>query len=213
MKVLLSTLPALAAVSLIGAACSSSTPSSSSPSSPGTSAVNSPQTSSSPSLASELLSISDLPAGWAVDNSPNSGGGISGCQQYSAIRSKALTKAETQFDQSGGVPYLAEELGTFADAATDFTAGTSALNGCKNFSITDSGKTYEATMGQMSFPASGYQSAAYAISATVDGIGVGFDVVLLRKANAIAVVELGDIGGPSTDDLEQFVTTAVNKIP
>jgi hypothetical protein len=162
-----------------------------------------------------LLSVNDLPTGWAVDNSPSSGGGISGCQGFEATNSKETSKAQIAFDQSGGLPELEESLGGFtsADVATLYQQGVTALNACKTFSFQDNGQTIQASLGAMSFPQVGAESKAYTMSFSVDGINAAFDIVVARKGTTIVVVGLADIGAPDTGQFQALVNTAFDKVP
>lgn len=149
---------------------------------------------------------------WVVDNSPNNSSSSFTCSAFSnGIKSSELARAEVSFDQGAGLPVLGETIATFPNAESAFNKGVEALNSCKNFNITGSGSSYPATMGQMSFPAVADQSAAYAISTTIDNVNAGFDLVVFRKGNTLALVVLGDFS-PDTSQLEQFVTTAANKV-
>ena len=59
----------------------------------------------------------------------------------------------------------------------------------------------------------GDESATCAISATVDDVSVGVDVVLACTCNILAMILLSDMASPDTNDRRRFVSTALNKIP
>jgi len=203
------------------AACGSSTPPSASPTTKAPTrarvVVTTPSTTvAPPSVQSMLLSVNDLPTGWAVDNSPSSSSGaVSGCKGFEATNSKATNQAQVDFDQSGGLPELVESLDGFSSADIDtlYQQGVAALSACKVFTIPDDGQTVQVSMGAMSFPKVGDESNAYTLSFTVDNINAAFDIVVARKGTTIAVVGLGGIGAPDSGQFQQFVTTALNKIP
>jgi len=162
-----------------------------------------------------LLSVNDLPTGWAVDNSPSSAGGISGCTGFVATDSKETSKAQIAFDQNGSIPELEEKLSGFNPADIDalYQQGVTALDACKTFTIQDNGQTVTVSVGAMSFPKVGDESNAYTLTFTLDTINVAFDAVVAKKGSTIAVVGLGGIGAPDINQFQQFVTAALNKVP
>ena len=124
-----------------------------------------------------------------------------------------VTHAVADFNQGGAPPVLEETLSTYASAASAFTTGITALNACKTFTTTGSGTNYSGTLGAMSSPTYGDQSAAYNANLTVQGVNVNEGFVVVRKGNYIALVLLGDIGSLDSATLQGFVTMAVAKIP
>jgi hypothetical protein len=189
-------------------------------SSPTTTSTTSPlgpaaSTTAPPDIQSLVLSISDLPTGWTEDNSPNNSSSLS-CEP--PAMHNYITRADVTFDQGGGLPVLIESLryynsATTSSATTSFAIGVAALNACKTFTTTGSGTNYSGTLGAMSSPTYGDQSAAYNLNLTVQGLNFNEGFVVVRKGNYIALVILGDIGSLDSATLQGFVTRAVAKIP
>jgi hypothetical protein len=173
-------------------------------------AVKAPAT-TVPNVQSLLLSITDLPTGWTVDNSPNNSGSLS-CLPASLSKG-AASHAEVDFQQGGGLPVLDESIGFYASAQTTFATAVKALNGCKTFTTTGSGTNYSGSLGAMSSPTYGDQSAAYNANLTVQGLNINEGFIVVRKGSYIALVVLGDVGSLDSPTLQGFVTQAVAKIP
>lgn len=115
-------------------------------------------------LRSRLLSLSDLPTGWAVTNKPGGGGGLSKSPCLSKLHKapKGGQTATVSFDSNGTLPLLGETLKTLPNKAAlkAWAAASKALAGCKTLSLTDNGKTIHGTSGAMSFPKEGSASSA-----------------------------------------------------
>src|ERR1035437_5841266 len=106
-----------------------------------------------------------------------------------------------------------ESLAFYRSASGPFATGVKALNACKTFNTTGQSPNYSGTLGAMSSPSYGDQSAAYNANLTVQGLNVNEGFVIVRKGNYIALVVLGDVGSLDTPTLQGFVTQAVAKIP
>jgi hypothetical protein len=163
-------------------------------------------------LRSKLLSISDLPTAWTVDNSSSSGVVSGGCLAGVAHTPKSETKVEAEF-KNGSLPVLKEELVSghgMATAAYDRLNGV--LTRCKHFTATSNGQTYDYSTGAMSFPAIGDRSTSYDVSFSVEGINGGIELVLFELGSIAGLVGYGYLGQPDPNQLQGFVNEAVNKI-
>jgi hypothetical protein len=165
-----STLTVLVAVSAALAACGSSsgsptTAASTTPTSttsrtapPTTSAATTTTTSPGPTssqLAGELLSVTDLPAGW-TSTLPQSSGGGSICGSSNDLKSTASGHAEADFT-NGNLPIFDELISGYSSPPTQlFAKGITQLGQCHSFKA--NGATL--TLGTMSFPTIGSESAA-----------------------------------------------------
>jgi hypothetical protein len=161
-----------------------------------------------------LLSINDLPTGWAINNASNDSSPGPACLATLKKSFDATKKADVTFVSGTSAPQLVHAVGTYADASTAsaaFDRGTGILDGCKDISFTSSGKKYTGAIGAMSFPATGDRSKAWAMSLSNSGLTIGIDVVLFLKGSAIEEVALLDLGSPDTDDLKTFCDAAVAK--
>jgi hypothetical protein len=151
-------------------------------------------------LSAKLLSIDQMPTGWAVDNSPVSS--AKDCVNKLLLPKgiKRTASAGEYFDDDGNVPTFEEKLATFSGSASNaFDKMISSANACKNF--TAGGHKF--TMGQMSFAHYGNQSAAYTVSGDIQGESIGEDFLIVREGSVIAAFAEADLQPVSTD-LSQF---------
>jgi hypothetical protein len=214
----------LAAVAIALAGCSSvmTSATNGAPTIPST--APSSRTTASPKPAStaadptsQLLSISDFPTGWAIDNSPDTNDSSTPSCLATLKTSTAPAKhASVAFQYGTSVPKLAQSIGTYptsAAASASFGRGSSILDGCTDISITSEGKTITGSIGALSFPSIGDQSKAWSMVFSTDGVTVGFDVVLLQKAAELEEVIIGDLGTPSITGLTTYCAKALAKMP
>jgi len=164
-----------------------------------------------PKASAFLLTISALPTGWNVDNSTPDNSTT--CYSDPVTKVPSLSYAHVDFQQGGSFPALTEELGYFANPKKAFATISSTLNGCMHFTETASGQTVQGTMGQMSSPSYGDQSAAWDATLTVEGETVNQGLVMARKGSFIALVAIGDLGSISDDGLQGFMSQAMGKVP
>jgi hypothetical protein len=168
-------------------------------------------TAPAPDLRPLLLAVSDLPTGWAVDNTPQSAS--TSCYTNPLKQVAATAYANINFAQGGGLPELAQELGLYASGPSAFATVTKTLNTCKTFTETSKGQVVNGVMGPMSSPTYGDQSAAYDATLTIQGVDVNQGFVMVRKGNYITLIALGDIGSLDAPTMQGFVNQAVTKIP
>jgi hypothetical protein len=164
-----------------------------------------------PNLSAKLLSVDQMPTGWAVNNSPISSAKdcVNTLLLPKGIRRTA--SAGEYFDDDGNIPTFEEKLATFSGSASyAFDKVISSANACKNF--TAGGHKF--TMGQMSFTHYGNQSAAYTVSGDIQGESIGEDFLVVREGNVIAAFAEADLQPVSTDlsQFEGFVAKALAKL-
>ncbi len=165
-----------------------------------------------------LLSVSDLPSGWSVDNSSQSNTNGS-CYSDPLKQIHSNSYAHIDFSKGGGLPELAEEVGVFSSGVQAFKEVTTTLDACKTFTESFQGQgtsgsgtqTAKGTMGEMSSPKYGDQSTAYDATISADGISLNQGFVLVRKGDTLYLVALGDIGSLDTSTLEKIVSLAISK--
>jgi len=163
-------------------------------------------------LGSMLLSIGQFPNGWSVDNSSSSGSGSAGClASLQHLNGHQTQMAEVSFTE-GGLPDVDEKLQSFQSAKTAFNEITAIIAHCPRFKGTSDGSTVVGSIGAMSFPHLGDQSAAYASSITIQGVTAGDDMVYARKGSVVMELQLVDIS-PDPSQLEQFAKKAAAKLP
>ncbi len=164
-----------------------------------------------PSVKGKLLKLSDLPAGWNVNNDSGSSLSKSNCLKGIKSVPQGGSYASVSYVYNGNVPLLGEGLATGKGESSRWAGVNKHLAACKSLTITSGSKSYTATVGAMSFPHVGKQSAAYTLSVTVDNVNVGLDLVLFRAGNYVGLVEYGDIGSPDIPTVEGFVNEAIDK--
>ena len=99
----------------------------------------------------KLLSIGQMPTGWAVYNEPSNGlGCLANILEPKGIKQTASVSVE--FENNGSVPAVVERLSTFANATTAYQKIVANLAGCKHLSGTTNGQKFSGTVGQASFP-------------------------------------------------------------
>lgn len=162
-------------------------------------------------LTGELLSASDLPTGWAETPVPADQAKTCNTQPFDPA--KPTGKARRYFRKNGYVPELEEELATFADAHAAFATVKARLDACRSFDATSRGQTVHESEGPMSFPQVGEESAAWTATFTLQGVGIVGDIVVARRGNQLVGIAMVDIGSVDTDQLQQFVTAALQRMP
>ncbi|MGC2150399.1 MAG: DUF4352 domain-containing protein [Terriglobales bacterium] len=167
---------------------------------------------SSAKLSSQLLSINQMPTGWSVDNS-SSGDGV-GCLSKT-LEPKGITqtsKAESQFQANGGVPAIDEKIATYTSATGAFQKILANLAKCKRITGKSSGNKVTGTIGEMSFPPFGDESAAFAISLTTQGttFSGAFDIV--REGKVIMGIEEFSASTVNIPQFHNFVVKALAKL-
>jgi hypothetical protein len=165
-----------------------------------------------PKLSSELLSVSQMPIGWSVDNS-SSGGGV-GCLA-NILEPKGIKQtsyASIDLDDNGNTPVVEERLATYSNATTAYKKIVATLSACKHVSGTSGGVKGTGTVGQMSFPHYGTTSAAFAVSLLIQGTTLGADLLIVRKGNVVMGIEEVDIPPVDVSQFQGFVVKALAKI-
>ena len=165
-------------------------------------------------LKSKLITISQLPSGWSVDNSSSSSSTGSGCfASTKHIETRGRDIETSASFENGNLPDFTEELAGGRSLSSNFAKIEKYLNGCKKVSFTDSGTTYSGTVGAMSFPTVGSRSAAYQVSFSVKGFTVGIDIVVFQATSSIGGVLLyDDLGQPDVGQLQSFAKLAVKNL-
>jgi hypothetical protein len=153
-------------------------------------------------LQAKLLSLSNFPAGWAIDNATSPGGKGSACLKALKIPRKHDVEVSADFFQGAITPVVAENIEGGPNVAAKYRSFTKALGSCRSIG----------TVGAMSYPAVGTESSAYAVTINDSGIDVGVDVVAFRAGSDVASVVYETLSTPDSSIVEAFVNEAVDKI-
>jgi hypothetical protein len=166
---------------------------------------------SPPKLPAMLLSVGQMPTGWAVYNGTSNGlGCLANVLEPKGIKQTA--KATVSFEASGGLPAVVERLATFTNATTGYKKIDADLTACKHLSGTTGGQKFSGTVGQMSFPHYGDASVAFAVSLTVQGTAFGEDLLIVRKGSIIMGIAEEDLVSVDVSQFQGFVTKAIKKL-
>jgi hypothetical protein len=206
----------VAAVSLVlTVGCSSGATTATAPTAGG-STTSAPQTTiaAPPNLTPDLLTLSDMPTGWSVDNSPSPDSTGPACLKPLKDHTGSNAHATVSFNGgASGIPAIVENLGHFPSGASAALARfDQAINSCKTLSITSGGQTLSGTIGAMSFPQLGDESHAYQASLTYKGFTLGYDVIIARHGDTAMSLTYGDLGSPDLTQVQQFATKAIAKV-
>ena len=165
------------------------------------------------SAQSLLLTVDQLPSGWSVNNTviPHS----SNCYADPLLKVPQISYGTITFAQGGTAPELVEDVGSYTSPAAAFATIKSTLDGCTSFTETANTLNVTGTMGAMSFPAYGNESAAYTatLNDAADSVTLEQGIVVAQKGRYIVALALGDLGSVDTEQLQQFMTTALAKVP
>jgi hypothetical protein len=164
-------------------------------------------------LHSELLSVTQLPAGWTVDRTvpPSDARGCGAVQPtFKASGSSAHADGE---DQDGDKGLFQESLYAYPSAtrASDaYNKIVAQLNGCLSYTTTS--KT-EVSVSELSFPSAGNDSAAFTLTTSASGTTLVADAVVVRKGSQVAGLFYADTTGVNISGAASFVRAATAAMP
>jgi len=120
---------------------------------------------------------------------------------------------EVFFSDGGNLPELAEQAATYSDSAQAFQQVTANLAHCTTFVYTSTrdGLSFKGSgsLGAMSFPSYGQESAAYAATLETQGIQLIQESVVVRQGDALLAIGLGNAGSVDQAQLHALVQVAV----
>lgn len=216
-------LAALVAAAVVLAGCSSTKSGKGSVSGPtGQSAgAGSPTTGGSATprnLQSQLFTVSELPTGWAIDNSANTTNNDTTPPCLASVKTKVepALKADKDFVKGTDFPALSQHIGDFGStslATTTYADLVSTLNGCKDISFTSDGTKITGSIGQMSFAQLGDKSEAWQMVLSAQGQTVGIDLLLVQRNRELELLLYGELGSPDVGEFTTLATKAVAKLP
>lgn len=165
------------------------------------------------SLASMLLRIGQLPVGWSTASSSSSSGVGCLASVLEPTGFKQTASASASFVDNGNVPAINEKLATYRQPArAAYRKIVATLDHCKNIKGSNGGQHASGTIGQMSFPKLGNQSAAFDINLTISGTSAGADLIVARVGSVVLGVEEIDLGSPDISQFERYARLAVTKL-
>jgi hypothetical protein len=167
-----------------------------------------------PSAKSKLLTISEMPAGWRIDNSSSNAGGIGGTKCLAGLNkaNKTPGQAEVSFDDGAGVPSVGEILGSGKKLVRAFSEIAVHLKECKTLTLKENGANVSGTIGALSFPTMGAKSWAFQITFNIKGVTAGFDLIVFAAGSYVGALIYGDIGTPEISQVEAFANLALAKV-
>lgn len=166
---------------------------------------------SPPKLSTKLLSIGQMPTGWAVYNTPSNGVGCL-ANIFEPKGVKQTASASVEFEDNGNVPAVVERLVTFSNAKTGYQKIVANLTACKRLSGTTGGQKFSGSVGQASFPHYGNASDAFEASFTLQGESIGEDIVIVREGSIVMGTDEGDLSPVDTSQFQGFVAKALKKL-
>lgn len=163
-----------------------------------------------------VLTTSDLPAGWEVDDTTDDGGDDDDnpCPAFDKLDEvKPAAEAEASFARAETGPFVEHTVEIYADEATAqrvMQLADEAVRACNTF--TQSDEDLGSVRGSFALgtnPNLGDQSMAAAMTATAEGVEISGEIVVVRDGRAISVIfNLGmQVEGVRTGRLESALTT------
>ena len=162
-------------------------------------------------VESRVLSISNMPTGWSVDDSTSSSSGSIPCLKSIKSRTKHQEKATVAY-KDGSLPAVQEIIAAGEGVSASYMKLNHALANCKTFTYSSGGQKVTGNVGPLLFPTVGSHSNAYAITLSVQGANAGVDAVLFKTGSYVGAVLYESIGTPDLSQAEAFVNEAVSKV-
>jgi hypothetical protein len=174
---------------------------------------------SQPQLKSKAMALSDMPAGWSVDNRPTlkAASAPQGClTSLSALKplAKDINRVQVKFVKQQ-LPDLSETLESGIGAQKRYAKYLAILQRCKSLSYRASGSRVTGTVGTLSLPALGpsssVQAEAFVVNLKVQGVSAVIDIVLFRVGQVDGQMVYADFASNAVL-FQGFATDAVSKI-
>jgi hypothetical protein len=164
-------------------------------------------------LRSRLLSVGDLPAGWAGAAAPGYATRLTStpCLSGLANRSRGWTYRTAGFVEGKSIPNLGEALASGARVEQVWNGFDRALSACRSAALVLGGTRVKATVHRLTLASFGRSSSAYAWAFSLGGVRIGFDLVLFQTGRYAGSLSYASLGQPSTTTVEAFTRAAVAK--
>jgi hypothetical protein len=163
-------------------------------------------------LTSELLSTSQMPAGWTPSTTTDDGLGClhdllepSGVKQTHSSQAYFLGTVDQ-------LPRFDEKIATYANAKTAYKKIIATINDCHTTDGLVNGVVVKGTVAPMRFTHFGNASSTYAM---VDSDARGtlhYDYTIVRKGNVVAAFLEGSYPSVIASEFQSLVTKGVTKL-
>jgi hypothetical protein len=161
-------------------------------------------------VKAKLLTIDEVPTGWSIDNSGDSGHHT--CLSISD-KTKPKVKAEVDFTTSDN-DSTTDSVGYFlaGTASAALARAKAALDACPKATLISGAETLKVTIGQLSFPnLGGDEQIAYQVAGDYKGYQVGGDLIVVRTGDYLVLVGWISVGQPDVTAVETFARAALAK--
>jgi hypothetical protein len=170
-------------------------------------------------LAAQLISRSQFPGGWSVENPSGSvqAGcltnvvGLSSFLVAKGVKQTSSARVLLEDDQS--VPMVSEMLATYSNADLAYTKIVSTLAHCKSVRGQIFGASVTGTLRAKSFAHYGNTSETFAATTSIMGTNFDEDVIIVRKGGVIMGIIEGGLPPLNTHQFQGFVTKALARVP
>jgi hypothetical protein len=169
-------------------------------------------TSVSSQLKPKLLSLADLPSGFSVNRSSDSGVTGNGCLTTLASPKRKYPEESVQYVSAAGLPQIDEKLRSGPGIAQGLKQFAKSMSECKPFTINVQGHVLHARILPLTFPAVGPHSSAFVASFAVSGVTVSFAFVSFEVDGLACVIGFGNLGNPNVGAITGLVDEAINKV-
>ena len=172
--------------------------------------------STSAQLRHDLLSVSDLPAGWSAvatsgPKAPNLTTSAP-CLSSVSLITKSWKHQVASFVEGSSIPTFLEVLADGQNVDRPWQRLAAAMAKCRSATLDFAGTEVRSSVRPISFPAVGGSSSATAWSFTLGGVRIGFDLVLFHAGGVGGYVAYSDLGSPRIATARAFVQAAVTKV-
>lgn len=164
-------------------------------------------------LHHRLLALTDLPGGWSEAPTPGKGAPRVKASCLSSLPKdpQGWSYDISAFEEGTSLPNLVEVLATGPQVRATWQGLAGAISHCRTSTL-DLGTTkVEAAIRPPSLPGHTGSSSASAWTFTVEGVRLGFDLVLFRTASYSGYVAYADLGSPRTPTVAAFARAAIAK--
>jgi hypothetical protein len=171
-----------------------------------------------PPLSTRLLSTSQFPKGWSVEDP--SGSVQAGCLTNVFGLSRFLTaqgitqtsRAHVFVEDQQSVPMVAEMLATYTNVDVAYAKIVKSLASCTHVKGQVFGAAVTGTMAPKVFAHFTNESAAFSARTSILGTTFDEDILFARKGNVVVGIIEGGLAPVSTRQFQGFITKALARL-